>query len=226
MTTLIPDTEALFKRNRDWAASMVAKDPDFFKSLASQQTPEYLWIGCSDSRVPANELLGLAPGELFVHRNIANVVVHSDLNCLTVLQFAIDVLKVKHVIVCGHYGCSGVHAAMINRRVGLADNWLRHVQDVHQKHERYLGDVLPSKERADRLCELNVIEQVVNTAQTTIVQDAWERGQQLTIHGWVYGLQDGLLRDLGMSVSHAEDLAPRWKARLLDYEDGVDALPK
>ena len=226
MTTPNPDTEALFKRNRDWAASMVDKDPDFFKSLASQQTPEYLWIGCSDSRVPANELLGLAPGELFVHRNIANVVVHSDLNCLTVLQFAIDVLKVKHVIVCGHYGCSGVHAAMINRRVGLADNWLRHVQDVHQKHERYLGDVLPSKERADRLCELNVIEQVVNTAQTTIVQDAWERGQQLTIHGWVYGLQDGLLRDLGMSVSHAEDLAPRWKARLLDYEDGVDALPK
>ena len=226
MTNSTYDTEALFKRNRDWAASMVAKDPEFFKSLAAQQTPEYLWIGCSDSRVPANELLGLAPGELFVHRNIANVVVHSDLNCLTVLQFAIDVLKVKHIIVCGHYGCSGVHAAMINRRVGLADNWLRHVQDVHQKHERYLGDVLPSKERADRLCELNVIEQVVNTAQTTIVQDAWERGQPLTIHGWVYGLQDGLLRDLGMSVSHAEDLAPRSKARLLAYEDGIDAPAK
>ena len=211
-------TEELFERNRNWAASMVAKDPEFFKSLASQQTPEYLWIGCSDSRVPANELLGMAPGELFVHRNIANVVVHSDLNCLTVLQFAIDVLKVKHIIVCGHYGCSGVHAAMVNRRVGLADNWLRHVQDVNQKHERYLGDVLPSKERAERLVELNVVEQVVNVAQTTIVQDAWERGQPLTVHGWVYGLQDGLLRDLGMDISSADQLAPALQARLKSYE--------
>ncbi|HZV66736.1 MAG TPA: carbonic anhydrase, partial [Telluria sp.] len=166
---------------------------------------------------PANELLGLPPGELFVHRNIANVVVHSDLNCLTVLQFAIDVLKVKHIIICGHYGCSGVHAAMINQRVGLADNWLRHVQDVQQKHERYLGDVLPSKARADRLCELNVVEQVVNVAQTTVVQDAWERGQQLSVHGWVYGVHDGLLRDLGMSVSSPEQLAPRLAARLLEY---------
>src|SRR3954463_11883326 len=162
----------LFERNREWADGMVRVNAEFFKSLANQQSPEYLWIGCSDSRVPANELLGLAPGELFVHRNIANVVVHSDLNCLTVLQFAIDVLKVKHVIVCGHYGCSGVHAAMINKRVGLADNWLRHVQDVSQKHDKYLGDALPSRDRADRLCELNVIEQVVNTAQTTVVQDA------------------------------------------------------
>ncbi|NML61505.1 carbonate dehydratase [Massilia sp. RP-1-19] len=211
-------TEELFKRNQDWAASRVAEDPGYFKNLASQQTPEYLWIGCSDSRVPANELLGMAPGELFVHRNIANVVVHSDLNCLTVLQFAIDVLKVKHIIVCGHYGCSGVHAAMVNRRVGLADNWLRHVQDVNQKHERYLGDVLPSKERAERLVELNVVEQVVNVAQTTIVQDAWERGQPLTVHGWVYGLQDGLLRDLGMNVSGAEELAPQLKARMEMYE--------
>ncbi len=223
MTQAIYDTEALFKRNRDWAASMVAKDPEFFKSLAAQQSPEFLWIGCSDSRVPANELLGLAPGELFVHRNIANVVVHSDLNCLTVLQFAVDVLKVKHIIVCGHYGCSGVHAAMVNRRVGLADNWLRHVQDVHQKHEKYLGDVLPSKERADRLCELNVIEQVLNTAQTTIVQDAWERGQPLTVHGWVYGLQDGLLRDLGVSVSRADEVPTKSKERLRAYEDGMDA---
>jgi carbonic anhydrase len=212
-------TEALFERNRTWAAAMVERDPTFFKALAAQQTPEHLWIGCSDSRVPANELLGLAPGELFVHRNIANVVVHSDLNCLSVLQFAIDVLKVKHVIVCGHYGCSGVHAAMTNQRVGLADNWLRHVQDVQQKHEKYLGDVLPSRARADRLCELNVTEQVVNTAQTTIVQDAWERGQQLSIHGWVYGLHDGLLRDLGMSVSSAEELAPKLEARLLAYQD-------
>ena len=211
-------TDELFKRNREWSAAMIAQDANFFKSLANQQSPEYLWIGCSDSRVPANELLGMAPGELFVHRNIANVVVHSDLNCLSVLQFAIDVLKVKHVIICGHYGCSGVHAAMINTRVGLADNWLRHVQDVDQKHGRYLGNVLPTKERADRLVELNVTEQVVNTAQTTIVQDAWERGQPLTIHGWVYGLHDGLLRDLGMSVSGADDLAPKVAARLSTYE--------
>ena len=211
-------TEELFKRNRDWAASRIAEDPGYFKNLAAQQSPEYLWIGCSDSRVPANELLGMAPGELFVHRNIANVVVHSDLNCLTVLQFAIDVLKVKHIIICGHYGCSGVHAAMVNRRVGLADNWLRHVQDVNQKHERYLGDVLPSKDRAERLVELNVVEQVVNVAQTTIVQDAWERGQPLTVHGWVYGLQDGLLRDLGMNVSGAEELAPKLKARMAAYD--------
>ena len=212
------DTDALFKRNRDWAASMVAKDPAFFQSLAAQQSPEYLWIGCSDSRVPANELLGLAPGELFVHRNIANVVAHSDLNCLSVLQFAIDVLKVKHIIICGHYGCGGVHAAMINRRVGLADNWLRHVQDVHQKHGRYLGEVLPEKHRADRLCELNVIEQVSNTARTTIVQDAWERGQDLHIHGWCYGLQDGLLRDLGVSVARSDEVASVCQARIDAYE--------
>ncbi|HEX8611056.1 MAG TPA: carbonate dehydratase [Telluria sp.] len=219
MTQARYDIDALFKRNRDWAAAIVARDENFFKDLTAQQSPEYLWIGCSDSRVPANELLGLAPGELFVHRNIANVVVHSDLNCLSVLQFAIDVLKVKHVIVCGHYGCSGVHAAMINKRVGLADNWLRHVQDVQQKHEKYLGDVLPSRARADRLCELNVTEQVVNTAQTTVVQDAWERGQPLTVHGWVYGLHDGLLRDLGMSVSGADELAPKLAARLLEYQE-------
>jgi carbonic anhydrase len=210
-------TEELFERNRNWAASMVDGDPDFFKGLASQQSPEYLWIGCSDSRVPANELLGMAPGELFVHRNIANVVVHSDLNCLSVLQFAIDVLKVKHIIICGHYGCSGVHAAMTNRRVGLADNWLRHVQDVQQKHGRYMGEVLPTQERADRLCELNVIEQVANVAQTTIVRDAWERGQSLSVHGWCYGLHDGLLRDLGMSVSDHEQLAGRMEARLATY---------
>jgi carbonic anhydrase len=212
-------TDELFQRNRDWAASRVAEDPMFFKTLAAQQSPEYLWIGCSDSRVPANELLGLAPGELFVHRNIANVVVHSDLNCLTVLQFAIDVLKVKHIIICGHYGCSGVHAALTNRRVGLADNWLRHVQDVHQKHEKYLGEVMPTQERADRLCELNVAEQVVNVAQTTIVRDAWERGQPLSIHGWVYGLRDGLLRDLGMTVSKPEELGPKLEARLATYQD-------
>ena len=199
----------LLQRNRDWAGAMVARQPDFFEKLTAQQSPEYLWIGCSDSRVPANELLGLAPGELFVHRNIANVVVHSDLNCLSVLQFAIDVLKVKHVIIVGHYGCSGVHAAMTGKRIGLADNWLRHVQDVHQKHERYLGDVLTSRQRHDRLCELNVTEQVVNVCQTTIVQDAWECGQKLSVHGWVYGLQDGLLNDLAMTVSAPHELAPR-----------------
>ncbi|MET3131139.1 carbonic anhydrase [Oxalobacteraceae bacterium GrIS 1.11] len=209
----------LWQNNRAWAAAMVAKEANFFKKLEDQQSPEYLWIGCSDSRVPANELLGLAPGELFVHRNIANVVVHSDLNCLSVLQFAIDVLKVKHVFIVGHYGCKGVHAAMTGTRIGLADNWLRHVQDVHQKHERYLGDVLPSRQRADRLCELNVTEQVVNVCQTTIVQDAWDRGQPLSVHGWVYGLQDGLLNDLEMTVSSAHELAPRLAHRLGRYAE-------
>jgi len=212
------DIAALFDCNKAWAAKMVAGNPNFFTSLLNQQTPQYLWIGCSDSRVPANELLGLAPGELFVHRNIANVVVHSDLNCLSVLQFAIDVLKVKHVIICGHYGCSGVHAAMVNRRIGLADNWLRHVQDVSQKHEKYLGEVLTPAARANRMVELNVTEQVVNTAQTTVVQDAWERGQELTIHGWVYGLHDGLLRDLGMTVNGPDELAPRVATRLKEYD--------
>lgn len=210
--------DQLFENNRQWADKIREKDADFFKKLASQQTPEYLWIGCADSRVPANDLLGLLPGELFVHRNIANVVVHSDLNCLSVLQFAIDVLKVKHVIVCGHYGCSGVHAALTGRRVGLADNWLRHVMDVHQKHEKYLGEVLPVKERLDRLCELNVIEQVVNVCQTTIIQDAWERGQEVAIHGWVYGIQDGLLSELGMTISSPDMLAPHLERSMARYQ--------
>jgi len=213
-------TEELFQRNRDWAASMVEKNPNFFKSLEAQQAPEYLWIGCSDSRVPANELLGMAPGELFVHRNIANVVVHSDLNCLSVLQFAIDVLKVKHIIVCGHYGCGGVNAARTNTRVGLADNWLRHVRDVHSKHEKYLGNVA-GKAATDRLVELNVAEQVINVAQTTIVRDAWERGQPLTIHSWVYGVHDGLLRDMGITVSSLEETQPQLEKLLQRYlEDG------
>lgn len=210
--------EQLFQNNRDWAARISAKDAGFFAKLAAQQMPEYLWIGCSDSRVPANELLGLLPGELFVHRNIANVVVHSDLNCLSVLQFAVEVLKVKHVIVCGHYGCSGVDAALRRRRVGLADNWLHHVQDVHQKHEHYLSEDLPHQVRHNRLCELNVIEQVVNLCQTTIVNDAWERNQELTIHGWVYGLEDGLLSDLGMNVSGPDMLVANRKRTLLSYE--------
>lgn len=210
--------EQLFQNNENWAASMVAEDPDFFRKLAGQQSPEYLWIGCADSRVPANEIVDLVPGELFVHRNIANVVAHSDLNCLSVLQFAIDVLRVKHVIVCGHYGCSGVHAALVRRRVGLADNWLRHVQDVHQKHERYLGETLSVGERADRLCELNVLEQVVNVSMTTIVQDAWDRGQELTIHSWIYGLKDGRLRDLGLTISRPEDLVEKMPQSLALYE--------
>ncbi|TFV86092.1 carbonate dehydratase [Massilia horti] len=208
--------EDLFERNRKWAALMIDQDPDFFKDLASQQAPEYLWIGCSDSRVPANELVGMAPGELFVHRNIANVVVHSDLNCLTVLQFAIDVLKVKHIILCGHYGCSGVSAALNNTRVGLADNWLRHVRDVHDKHEKYLGNVSGAA-AANRLVELNVAEQVINVAQTTVVRDAWERGQPLTIHSWVYGVHDGLLRDLGITVSSHEEIAPKLEVILQRY---------
>ncbi|WP_312512976.1 carbonate dehydratase [Massilia sp.] len=208
--------EDLFERNRNWAASMVSEDPNFFKALSEQQAPEYLWIGCSDSRVPANELLGMAPGELFVHRNIANVVVHSDLNCLSVLQFAIDVLKVKHIIICGHYGCSGVHAALTDIRVGLADNWLGHVRDVREKRGQYLGNV-SGRAATNRLVELNVAEQVINTAQTTIVRDAWERGQPLTIHSWVYGVHDGLLRDLGITVSSFDEIAPKLDRVLNGY---------
>jgi carbonic anhydrase len=210
--------EQLFANNRAWAESMVAEDANFFKRLVSQQAPEYLWIGCSDSRVPANEIVNLLPGELFVHRNVANVVVHTDLNCLSVIQFAIDLLKVKHILVVGHYGCSGVHAALTDKRVGLADNWLRHVKDVHQKHERYLGDAIPTLKRQDRLCELNVIEQVVNVCETTIVQDAWARGQDLTVHGWAYRLETGLVNDLGMSSSSIEEMAERYTKSVKRYE--------
>lgn len=210
--------EQLFENNRAWAESMVAKDANFFKRLVSQQAPEYLWIGCSDSRVPANDIVNLLPGELFVHRNVANVVVHTDLNCLSVIQFAIDLLKVKHILVVGHYGCSGVHAALTERRVGLADNWLRHVKDVHQKYERYLGDVVPTPKRQDRLCELNVIEQVVNVCETTIVQDAWARGQNLTVHGWAYRLETGLVNDLGMSSSSIEEMLERYAKSIKRYE--------
>jgi carbonic anhydrase len=208
----------LLENNRKWAASEVERDPDFFNRLATQAAPEYLWIGCSDSRVPANELLGLAPGDVFVHRNIANVVVHSDLNCLSVLQFAIEVLKVKHVIIVGHYGCKGVHAAMTGTRVGLVDNWLRHVHDVNQKHERYLGSVVNEQKRSERLVELNVVEQVTNVCATTIVQDAWERGQDLTVHGWVYGINDGKLMDMGIAVSGRDQLAPAVAQRLAKYD--------
>ncbi len=209
--------QQLVANNREWAARMIATDSDFFTKLVSQQSPEFLWIGCSDSRVPANEIVGLQPGELFVHRNVANVVVHTDLNSLSVLQFAIDVLGIKHVIVCGHYSCSGVHTAMERRRVGLADNWLRHVQDVHNKHAHLMSESLPSKVRGDRLCELNVIEQVVNVCQTTIVQDAWDRGQELTVHSWVYSLEDGLLRDLGLAVGDLESLPTQLEKTLMRY---------
>ena len=194
------DLAELFERNRAWAAEVTAADPGFFTELAERQSPEYLWIGCSDSRVPANQIVGLRPGDVFVHRNIANVVVHTDLNCLSVLQYAVDVLGVKHVIVCGHYGCGGVVAALEGARHGLVDNWLRHVVDVAEKHHRELAS-LPGRTRFDRLCELNVVEQVANVAQTTIVEDAWARGQDLTVHGLVYGLEDGLLRDLGVSTA-------------------------
>ena len=186
----------LFQQNKAWADGIRARDPEFFQKLARQQSPEFLWIGCSDSRVPANEIIGLLPGEVFVHRNIANVVVHTDLNCLSVIQFAVDVLKVKHIMVVGHYGCGGVGAVLRCERVGLADNWLRHVQDVREKHDGCLCRLPDDTARSARLCELNVIEQAANVCATTIVRDAWERGQTLTVHGWIYGLRDGLLRDL------------------------------
>ena len=192
--------DELLEQNRAWAAATVADDPGFFAALAERQSPEYLWIGCADSRVPANEIVGLAPGEIFVHRNVANVVVHTDLNCLSVLQYAVDVLAVAHVVVCGHYGCGGVQAALEDTRHGLIDNWLRHVMDVEEKHAEEIAS-LPETRRLDRLCELNVVEQVANVCQTTIVEDAWSRGQELTVHGLVYGLRDGLLRDLGVSRS-------------------------
>ncbi|MEK6749743.1 MAG: carbonate dehydratase [Pseudomonadota bacterium] len=199
------DLQDLFDSNQAWAASMRTHDPEFFTKLSQQQAPAYLWIGCSDSRVPANEIVGLLPGELFVHRNIANVVVHTDLNCLSVIQFAIDVLRVKHIIVCGHYGCSGVNVALGNSRVGLADNWLRHIHDIHQKHRDAMDKFAPDG-RGDRLCELNVIEQVVNVCETTVVQDAWSRGQKLCVHGWIYGLKDGHLRNLHVSVEQPQEM--------------------
>ena len=191
----------LFEQNRAWAADISAREPRFFEHLSELQTPEYLWVGCSDSRVPSTQLTGLEPGEMFVHRNVANLVVHTDLNCLSVMQFAVEALKVKHIIVCGHYGCGGVRAALLNLKLGLIDNWLRHVQDVMKKYEAELAAVADEGERVDRLCELNVVEQVSNVAQTTIVQGAWERGQELSVHGWIYGLRDGLLRDLSVRVT-------------------------
>ena len=196
----------LFANNRTWAAEITEREPGFFEQLARQQAPEFLWIGCSDSRVPANQIVGLLPGELFVHRNVANVVVHTDLNCLSCIEYAVDALRVRHVIVCGHYGCGGVLAALRGERLGLIDNWLRHIQDVREKHDAQLR-ALPEAERHSRLCELNVVEQAMNVCETTVVQDAWRRQQPLTIHGWIYGIGDGLLRDLGICVSDAAELS-------------------
>ena len=208
------DLKRLLDQNKVWAAGIRASDPDFFPKLAKQQTPTFLWIGCADSRVPATQLVGLGVGEMFVHRNVANVVVHTDFNCLSVMQYAVDVLKVDHIIVCGHDGCGGVKAALQNPQLGLIDNWLRHVQDVMHLHEDLLAQIEDESERIDRLCELNVIEQVVNVSRTTILQTAWQRGQEIVVHGWIYGLQDGLLRDLRISVDNAAGLNPAYQNAL------------
>ena len=196
----------LFASNRAWAEKMTRHDPEFFERLSRQQAPQYLWIGCADSRVPANEIVGLPAGELFVHRNVSNVVVHTDLNCLSTIQFAVDVLRVGHIIVCGHYGCGGVLAALRDDKLGLIDNWLRHVQDVRWKHQAEIEAIGTEAGRHERLCELNVLEQVINVSRTTVVREAWARGQTLAVHGWIYGLRDGLLRDLGLCVTGEGEL--------------------
>jgi carbonic anhydrase len=200
----------LFNQNRAWSQKITSRDPEFFLKLSAQQTPRYLWIGCSDSRVPANEIVGLAPGELFVHRNVANVVVHTDLNCLSVLQYAVEVLKVAHVIVCGHYGCGGIQAAYRRNSLGLIDNWLRHVQDVQDRHSDLLAPSASEEQATDRLCELNVVEQARNVCQTTVVRDAWSRGQSLAVHSWIYSLKDGLLRDLFFVASNTDEVAAEY----------------
>ena len=215
----------LFDKNRVWSKGIRERDPEFFAKLSRQQSPEYLWIGCSDSRVPANQIVGLLPGEIFVHRNIANVVVHTDLNCLSVAQFAVDVIKVRHIIVCGHYGCGGVRAALRGDRHGLVDNWLRHIQDVRDKHAALLKALDNEVERVDRLCELNVIEQVLNVCQTSIVRDAWQRGQELTVHSWIYGLHDGLIRDLGMAVASWKEVEPAHRKAIASLTKPKSAKP-
>jgi carbonic anhydrase len=202
----------LFEQNARWSEQISQRDPEFFPRLSKQQSPEYLWIGCSDSRVPANQIVDLDPGELFVHRNVANVVVHTDLNCLSVMQFAVDVLQVKHIIVCGHYNCGGVAAALHNKELGLIENWLRHIQDVRNKHRERLEAIADLQAQCDRLCELNVIDQVVNVCRTTIARDAWRRGQNLTVHGWIYSIRDGRLRDLNMCVSDPGQLEMAYDA--------------
>ena len=204
----------LFDNNKNWSEKIRAEDPNFFTNLLHQQNPKYLWIGCSDSRVPANQIVGLLPGELFVHRNVANVVVHTDLNCLSVMQFAVDVLKIEHIIVCGHYSCGGVHAALVNERHGLVDNWLRHVQDVSLKYSDKLNEIKSEHERVDKLCELNVVEQVINVCQTTVLQDAWERDHKISVHGWIYGLHNGLLKDLNMCISKPEEINESYQSAI------------
>ncbi|MEP6741386.1 MAG: carbonate dehydratase [bacterium] len=201
------ELEDLLEKNRVWSEGIKARDPEFFHALEEQHSPRYLWIGCSDSRVPATQLVGLQPGEMFVHRNVANLVVHTDLNCLSVMQFAVDVLGVSHIIVCGHYGCGGVQAAMENLQLGLIDNWLRHVQDVMHKYELQLAKIDNEKLRLNRLCELNVIEQVLNVSRTTVIQNAWARGQELAVHAWIYGIGDGLLRDLDICITNQQELS-------------------
>jgi carbonic anhydrase len=214
----------LLQNNRVWAEKIKAQDPEFFETLSKQQRPHYLWIGCSDSRVPANQIIDITPGDMFVHRNVANVVVHTDLNCLSVVQYAVEVLEVKHLIVCGHYGCGGVRAALENSSLGLIDNWLRHVQDVRQKHQAALAKVADD-DRLNKLCELNVIEQVSNLCQTTIVQSAWQRGQQLSVHGWIYGLSDGLIRDLNVSTDSQAQLAANQRdAVTRQYDSSPSAI--
>jgi carbonic anhydrase len=209
--------QVLFENNKTWAGKIREEDPEFFHKLSGQQSPSYLWIGCSDSRVPANQIVGLLPGELFVHRNIANLVIQTDLNCLSVMQFAVDILKVKHIIVCGHYGCSGVQAALRGDRLGLSDEWLGHIQDVKQKHQKHLATAGMEAKGHDCLCEFNVIEQVLNVCQTTIARGAWERGQELNVHGWIYRLDDGLLHDLGITIQNSSEINKV-------YENAVAAL--
>jgi carbonic anhydrase len=203
----MPNIDELLERNRAWSEALRGQDPDFFRRLSEQQAPKYLWIGCSDSRVPANQIIDMAPGEVFVHRNVANVVVHTDLNCISAIQFAVDVLKVEHILVVGHYGCGGVQATLEGRRLGLVDNWLRHVGDVMHKRAEALSRITDPALRHARLCELNVIEQAQNVCETTVVQDAWDRGQALSVHGWIYGLRDGLVRDLGIDIAARSETA-------------------
>ncbi|MEE9405247.1 MAG: carbonate dehydratase [Algisphaera sp.] len=212
----MPETnlDNLFEKNREWSSWMTREDPTYFRRLSKLQAPKYLWIGCADSRVPANEIVGLDPGELFVHRNVANVVVHTDLNCLSVIQFAVDVLKVQHIIVCGHYGCGGVKAALDDSELGLIENWLRHIEDVRNRHRAAIDALADSSAQCDRLCELNVIDQVMNVCRTTIVRDAWRRDQPITLHGVIYGLKDGLLGDLGLKLSGPDNVADKYEAAL------------
>jgi len=217
----VNEIDALFEHNRRWAEATKQREPGFFTRLAQQQSPRYMWIGCADSRVPANQITGLDPGEVFVHRNVANVVVHSDLNALSTIQFAVEHLKVEHIMVVGHYGCAGVRAAMRGARIGLADNWLRHVQDVRLRHRKRLDHLDPAQQE-DILCEMNVIEQVGNVALSTVMQDAWARGQKVSVHGWVYGLADGLLKDLQVTMSRPDEVVPVFAAALKRYPRGPD----